>query len=248
VPFTTTVPAYGVYPAQEVTAYFLSNNAPYDDQFRRQTVMEESRRKYDAFEIAFDKRFSRGWSIGGSIVLSKHMRQDAEWPDANSFVNGYGREGNDQPLALKLYGSFDLPWGFIGSFFYRHFDGTPYARSITIVAPEAWAAANNINLNYGDAWVYTEPVGSRREQSFDNVDLRFEKQFDVRLGKVGVFVDIYNLLGNRYIYYGQDPGGVWSPNGFGSASGSYTNISSRYGKATSISGVRTYKFSLRFTF
>ncbi|MHB8094571.1 MAG: TonB-dependent receptor [Candidatus Aminicenantales bacterium] len=248
VPFTTTVPAYGVYPAQEVTCYFLSNNAPYDDQFRRQTVMGESRRKYDAIEVAFDKRFSRGWSIGGSIVLSKHMRFDAEWPDANSFVNGYGRDGTDSPLSIKLYGSFDLPGGFIGSFFYRHFDGSPYARGISIAAPEDWAAANNINLNYGDAWVYTETVGTRRNQSFDNLDLRFEKQFDVRYGKIGVFVDVYNLLGNRYVTYGQDPGGLWNPKGFGSAAGSYTNISSTYGKATSISGIRTYKFSLRFTF
>jgi len=248
VPFTTTVPAYGNYPAQEVTAYFLSNNAPYDDQFRLQTLMTEARRKYGAFELAFDKRFSRGWSLGGSIVLSKHTFYDAEWPDANTFINNGGRDGNDQPIAIKLYGSFDLPWGFIGSFFYRHNDGTPYARTVTIVAPSDWAEANNVNLNYGDAWINVEKVGARRNQSFDNVDLRFEKQFNVRFGKLGVFLDVYNLLGNRYINYGQDPGGTWAPTGFGSTTGSYTDISSRYGKVTGINGTRTYKFSLRFTF
>ncbi|MHB8094567.1 MAG: TonB-dependent receptor [Candidatus Aminicenantales bacterium] len=254
VPFTTTVPAYGNYPAQEVTAYFMSNNAPFDDQFYLQTLMSESKRKYDAVELTFDKRFSQGWGLGGSIVLSKHLNditsddQASFYPDPNSYVNADGRDPNDQPLAIKLWGSFDLPWGFIGSFFYRHNDGSPYGRRVNVSVPEDWAIANNVNQNYGDAYVYVEPIGSRRNQSYDNVDLRFEKQFDVRLGRLGVFIDVYNLLGNRYIYYGQNPGGTWAPTGFGGSTGSYSNISSTYGKPTSIDGSRIYKFSVRFTF
>jgi hypothetical protein len=248
VPFTTTVPAYGVYPAQEVTCYFMSNNAPYDNQFRLQQLMPESKRKYDGLELAFDKRFSKGWALGGSVVVSKHTFLNAEWPDPNTFVNGLGRDYNDQPLAIKLWGSFDLPWDFIGSFFYRHNDGTPYERTVTVVAPEAWAAANNVNPNYSEAYVYTEPQGARRNQSFDNVDLRFEKQFDVPYGKLGIFIDVYNLLGNRYIYYGQDPSGSWNPTGPNTSAGTLTNIASDYGKINSINGTRTYKFSVRFTF
>ncbi|MHB8094568.1 MAG: outer membrane beta-barrel protein, partial [Candidatus Aminicenantales bacterium] len=248
VPFTTTIPAYGNYPAREVTAYFMSKNAPYNNQFSLQQLIPDSKRKYDAVEIAFDKRFSRGWSLGGSIVLSKHNVLFLESPTPNSYVNGYGLDGNDQPLAVKLYGSFDLPWGFIGSFFYRHFDGTPYARNVTIVPPTAWANANNVNLSAGNATVNVETVGARRNQSYDNVDFRFEKQFDVKLGKLGVFVDVYNLLGNRLINYGQNPGGRWSPTGPNGSTGTYANIASTYGKVTSIDGIRTYKFSLRFTF
>ncbi len=248
VPFTTTIPAYGNYPAREVTAYFMSKNAPYNNQFSLQQLIPDSKRKYNAVEIAFDKRFSRGWSLGGSIVLSKHNVLFLESPTPNSYVNGYGLDGNDQPLAVKLYGSFDLPWGFIGSFFYRHFDGTPYARNVTIVPPTAWANANNVNLSAGNATVNVETVGARRNQSYDNVDFRFEKQFDVKLGKLGVFVDVYNLLGNRLINYGQNPGGRWSPTGPNGSTGTYANIASTYGKVTSIDGIRTYKFSLRFTF
>ncbi|MCK7540107.1 MAG: hypothetical protein MZV63_58970 [Marinilabiliales bacterium] len=40
VPFTTTVPETGSYPAQEVTMYFLSNDAP--EQFRRLTNVPEA--------------------------------------------------------------------------------------------------------------------------------------------------------------------------------------------------------------
>lgn len=98
---------------------------------------------------------------------------------------------------MKLYGSFDLPWGLVGSFFYRHANGTPFNRTVTIAAPAEWAAANNA-LTW-DVWVNLEPRGKRRNQSFDNLDIRFEKQFGLPFGKVGLFADIYNLLGNKYL-------------------------------------------------
>ena len=63
---------------------------------------------------------------------------------------------------MKLYGSFDLPWGLVGSFFYRHANGTPFNRTMTIAAPAEWAAANNA-LTW-DVWVNLEPRGKRRNQ------------------------------------------------------------------------------------
>lgn len=40
IPFRTIVPAYGIFPAKEVTMYFLSNDAP--DQFFRLTNIPEA--------------------------------------------------------------------------------------------------------------------------------------------------------------------------------------------------------------
>jgi len=245
VPFTTTVPAYGNYPAQDVTVYFFNLNSPWNNMFYRQQLMPDSKRKYDAFEVTFDKRFSGGWALGGSVVYSKHMYFFGGGNSANEFINGYGRAYEDQPLSMKLYGSFDLPWGLVGSFFYRHASGTPYNRTLTIAAPEAWAEANNA-LTW-DVWVNLEPSGKRRNQSFDNIDIRFEKQFGLPFGKVGIFVDIYNMLGNKYVYTGQDPSGYWQPDGPNTSSGTYTP-DYYYGKITGLQGARIYKFSLRFTF
>jgi hypothetical protein len=210
--------------------------------------MAESKRKYDAVELTFDKRYSRGWSLGGSVVLSKHMYFNPGMTGTpNDFTNGYGRAYEDQPLAIKLYGSFDLPYGFVTSFFYRHVSGTPYTRTITVAAPTDWAEANNA-LTW-DMYLNVEAPGSHRNQSYDNVDLRFEKQFDLLSGKLGIFADIYNLLGNRYTYYNQDPGGYWQPDGPNTSSGTYTpDYYYQNGLVTGIDGTRIYKFSLRFTF
>jgi hypothetical protein len=57
IPFTTTVPETGSYPAQEVTMYFLSNDAP--DQFNRLTNIPEAKLKYDSVELGFDKRLAQ---------------------------------------------------------------------------------------------------------------------------------------------------------------------------------------------
>ncbi|MCJ7488386.1 MAG: hypothetical protein MUQ25_19785, partial [Candidatus Aminicenantes bacterium] len=69
IPFTTTIPDCGDYPAQQVTMCFLSNDAP--AQERRLTNIPEGRMKYHSFEVSFDKRMSNGWQLGGSINLSK---------------------------------------------------------------------------------------------------------------------------------------------------------------------------------
>jgi hypothetical protein len=205
-----------------------------------------------AFEIGQSLESEVGFNPFGpfnlspnSVVYSKHMYFFGGGNSANEFINGYGRAYEDQPLSMKLYGSFDLPWGLVGSFFYRHASGTPYNRTLTIAAPEAWAAANNA-LTW-DVWVNLEPSGKRRNQSFDNLDIRFEKQFGLPFGKVGIFADIYNLLGNKYIYYGQDPSGYWQPDGSNTSSGAYTP-DYYYGKINGLTGVRIYKLSVRYSF
>ena len=117
---------------------------------------------------------------------------------------------------------------------------------MNIVPPAAWAAANNaLTLS---ASVNAEEQGSRRNQSLDNVDLRVEKEFQIGdFGTLGLHVDIYNLLGNRYVNTGLNPGGTWRPTGPNTSDGSYTRSGS-YGRLNSVSGVRIFKVSARFTF
>jgi hypothetical protein len=147
VPFTTVVPAYGEYPAQEVTVYFRSQDSPWNNQFYLQTNIPESKHRYHGFELSFDKRYADGWALGGSVVISKYRVQTAG-DSPNDFVNGFGLSndsyyGLDQPLAIKLFGSFDLPFGFVGSFFFIHNSGAPFGRTVTVAPPADWAAANN---------------------------------------------------------------------------------------------------------
>ncbi len=254
VPFTTVVPACDEFPEERVTVYFFSQDSPYSNRFFLQTNIPESKREYHGFEMSFNKRFSAGWSLAGSIVLSQHksfMSSDSPYKrrvpggSPNDFVNGYGRDAWDQPLVIKLFGTFDLPFGLMGSFFYSHASGVPFARTVTIVPPASWAAASNaVPWN---AWVLLETIGTRRQPSINNVDIRLEKRFETPVGRLGFFADVYNALGNKYITYGRDPGGVWRPADAGGSDGIFTPDWS-YGRALSIQGTRIFKLSVRFSF
>ena len=259
VPFETIVPAYGPFPDQKVTVYFVSNNAPAALFYAFQNI-PEAMRKYQALEITFEKRMSHGWQLAGSITLSKNYGNypgsyGASWGWAgacdtpNWFVNRGedARVPEDRPLLIKLNGSFNLPYGFVASFYYTHFDGAPWGRTITVYPPAGWAAANNVNPWY-TWWVYVEKPGTRRNQATDNVDFRLEKRFSLGdKGVLGIFVDVFNLLGNSYVFVEQDPGGTWYPVDANTNVGTYIP-SPWYGKATGISGSRIFKFSIRFEF
>jgi hypothetical protein len=254
VPFSTTVPAWEDYSEKQVTVYYFSKDSPYQKRFFLQTNIPESKRDYHGLELSFNKHFSDGWLMGGSIVFSRHMSfmsldspyiRRTPGSSPNDFVNGYGRDIWDQPLVIKLFGSFNLPLKLKGAFFYTHTSGTPYGRTVTVVPPPKWAAANNaVPWN---VWVRLEEIGTQREPSRKNLDLRIEKQFVLPFGQIGVFLDVYNVLGNKYIIYGTDPAGLWRPEDANSSSGTFTPDWS-YGRAMNVQGTRIFKFSIRFSY
>jgi len=245
VPFTTVVPAVGEWPEKEVTVYLLSNNAP--EKFRRQIRNPYSKRLYNAIELTIDKRYASGWALGGSVTYSQLKSNNPT--DPNRFVNGWGFDGNDMPLAIKIYGSFKLPYQFIGSFIYIHLEGSPLSSSsdVRIYAPDSWIAANNVNLSSNGVSVFLEPRGTHRGPSFDNIDFRLEKEFKLKFGTISFFTDIFNLLGNKYVNVGQNVGGNWRPDGPGVSTGNRT-YDYNYNKIQSVSGMRTFKLSARFSF
>jgi len=257
IPFTTVVPGVGEFPDQEVTMYFLSQNAPWRTLFTAMTNVEEARRKYRALELVFNKRYAQGWSLGGSVVLSRTEGNNEEtygpvwgwaaaYDNANWFVNDYGKTPYDIPLQIKLYGSFELPLQFVTSFFLSHASGTTWQRTVQVFPPSDWASANNTLL-----WSYTvnvEPRGSQRYQSNTNVDFRLEKEFFIGSSrKIGLFLDVLNLFGARYVWYQENPGGRWFPTAENTNQGNYLTAGN-YGRLTGIDGVRIFKLSLRFTF
>ncbi|MBC7361793.1 MAG: TonB-dependent receptor [Candidatus Aminicenantes bacterium] len=258
VPFTTTVPAIGPYPAQQVTMYFMSNDAPQNWILQIRNI-PEAFRKYSALELSFEKRYAHGWQLGGSINYSKTWGNinggygdihgyTSAGNDANWFVNGSGRTYEDRPLVIKLFGSFNVPYGFVLSFNYRFSSGTPWARGVTIVPPVSWAEQNNVNV-YNTYYVLLEPSGTRRYNSWNLLDARIEKVFNLKnYGKIGFFVDIFNLLGQHYININQNPGGTWKPVDNNTDQGTYL-VSGTYRKITGISNLtRTLRLSVRYTF
>jgi len=257
VPFTTILPAIGEYPEQKVTMYFQSKNAPLP--FRRFMNIPEAKRIYYGMEFMFDKRMSHGWALSGSVVLSKTKGNNSgaygdvwgygsAYNNANWWVNRYGVFSDDRPYIIKLMGAFQLPYGFLMSFNMRHFAGAPFQRTVTVYAPAAWSAAHNVDatLNFG---INVEPQGARRLPDESNVDCRFEKEFQFgKIGKLGLFVDIFNLFGYRLITITYNPAGTWRPTDENTNVGTFTT-NAYYGKATGSSvNQRIFKFSVRFRF
>ena len=251
IPFTTTVPATGTYPAQEVTMYFLSNNAP--DQFRRLTNVPEAKLKYDSLEIGFDKRLAKGWQLGGSVNYTKskgnYSLGYASWASQyvfsspNSFVNAYGEMTYSRPLIVKLYGTFRMPYDFLFSFFYTHYDGSPWGRTVTVRPPAAWAAAHNASTTGYS--IYVNPPGTYRNEAADNLDLRIGKDFKLGPGTVDAYVNVFNLLGAYTLTVAKNPGGTWRPADENTTKGTYTVGSTGL---RGFAGSRQFRFSLSYKF
>ncbi len=242
-----TVPAYGKYPSYTGTLYFAKNGAFWDSVMWQQFTSPYSKRRYNGLELSIDKRYANGWALGGSVTISRtRSTEDTEWGELTpNNVDLFDISPLDIPVVATIYGSFKLPLGFVGSFIFRHEEGRPVDNSLWVYAGDAWVAANDINPDYAWAYCRMEPLGTRRGPSFDNVDLRLEKEFKFKFGTLSVFADVFNLLGRRNLAYGYIPGD-WYDAGTGDY---YTRWD--YGRVTGIlsnTGIRTFKLSARISF
>jgi hypothetical protein len=257
IPFSTIVPGIDNYPDTPVTAYFWSNTAP--SFFDRIKNVPELERKYRAFEFVFKKRMSHSWQLFGSAVFSKatsNIGLDYEASSGfsaaagtpNYFINlpGSSRLELDSPVLVKVMGTYKFPLGFFLSFYFTHSSGAPWARSVTICPPASWLQEKNA-YNSG-AQVYLEKPGTRRYQSFENLDLRIEKEMPLKgFGLLRAYLDILNVLGKKYGILNQNDGGFWFPAAENTNQGIRTSDPT-YKKFTSLQGLRIFKFSLSLEF
>jgi hypothetical protein len=161
----------------------------------------------------------------------------------NYAINRMGRIAVDRPIQVKLWGSAALPFQTQASFFYTFLNGTPWGRTVTIQPPASWAAANGTTTS--SISVQVEPIGTRRNTSPSNLDLRFEKMFRIKSHQIGGFIDLFNALGFVYPTVNINPAGRWVPKVDG-VTGTYTPGS--LGLSGFSGNVRTVKFSVRWAF
>jgi hypothetical protein len=239
VPFTTTVPAYLNFPAENVTVYYRSNNAPL--AFTVLTNVLQQKFQYTGLELTFVKRMHDGWSLGGSFNYS-YQWSNGSFTTPNSRINAEARAG--VPWWVKLYGTFEIAYGFVASFIYTHTEGGWWARTVSVSAPTAWITANNVTSGTISATI--EDPNARRTIQSDNMDFRIEKEFQIgKIGKLGLFADVFNLFGNSYPTVGYNPAGTWRPTDNNTSVGTYTPGQMI---VTGIGGVRSYGLSARFSF
>jgi len=253
VPYTVSEPGwdglYGTSDDKEITVYGVKNGAPPSNLWV--TNLSNGERKYQALEFIVDKRMSNRWQFFGSLVLSRFEgnqnatywatgAMDTAFNTPNWNVNRYGRIDLDRPVQIKLQGSVLLPYDFMLSGYFNHLSGAPWARTLRIFFPLDDPRFDPTNSPYED--VNAEAPGERRRKSRNFLDLRLEKIFNISdFGRLGIFLDVLNVLGENWYHIEQDPGGWILPDG------SFLQYP-QYGLHTSANGLRTFKVSARFTF
>ena len=156
-------------------------------------------RTYKAMELVVKKRFSKGWMMEASYILSKLeglVNTDfsstsgitSYYDNPNSHVNAIGRLGNDRRHYFKLLAMVKGPWGINISGMAEFFSGNPYSRILS-------ASQLGYSLTGGaNPSVISGTRGSYELPSRLNLDVSLEKEFRIKNLRFAVFANAFNLL------------------------------------------------------
>lgn len=250
-PYTVTEPgpdaALGTGDDASITVYGLRADAPFTQRFR--TNVDFIERKYQGVEFTANKRMSNGWQLSGSVTYSKtYGNIGGDWGiwrgdrggflTPNGLINRSGRTNYDRPLIIKLMGTAVLPYNILLSAFFSHYDGAPTNRTVMVYLPTVIDGVNNRTTS---VTVNAEAPGTLRGAALDSFDLRLEKAFNLPIGRLGIYVDAFNILGFKQLNVNQNNGGYVYTNG------TFVRYPT-YGQINSALGVRSFKFTLRYYF
>lgn len=123
---------------------------------------------------SFAETWSRETSLGGGASYTP-----------NALINTNGGVNAFKTWQGKINATVRLPGDLRVTPVYRHQSGTPFGRTFVTA------------LNYGNATVLAEPFNSERTPNLNIVDVRSEKVFRVRSGRITGFFDVYNIFNSN---------------------------------------------------
>ncbi|MBN1224884.1 MAG: hypothetical protein JXB23_16670, partial [Candidatus Aminicenantes bacterium] len=197
-------------------------------------VMVEPQRKYTAVEFSLSKRMSNNWQLYLSYVYanergsysnahgfgqSYNMGLSSIYWDPNNQINIVGKSVISIPHTLKIQGTYIFPLDIVLSVYYSLYSGTNWSRLSRILP-----------LNQTGLRVLTEPTGSRRLPSTNNLDIRLEKSFNIDKYRLRVWVDGFNLFNQ------------------GRETSVMVNAGATFGLPLLANNPRTFRAGLRFQF
>ncbi len=166
-------------------------------------------RKYRGLQLTFEKRWSNRWMLSASYVWSKSWGTDdnawGEWGEnrgsmlgsstmysnPNYQINAYGPLSIDPTHQVSIYGAVDIPVIDVTlGLSYNFNSGTPYNSNVLLPRdidpdPVSWA---------DDVYIYGEERGSYRYPARHDLELRFEKFFQIGKIRLGALMDVFNVL------------------------------------------------------
>ena len=186
-PKPTTADVYNISVAANTQNASIRDNAEYLDT------------EYKGVEFTATKRFSRKWQMQMGFTLGKNeggvqpggaAGTDLNDPNNTSFPTGI--IGNDSEQALRLSGSYELPWAISLSGSMIANNGYPYVSTYSLT--RAAAATQGIALTRASQAIQLSRRGDERYEKVVMFDMRLGKSFN--FGGRGRFtpeIDFFNV-------------------------------------------------------
>ena len=160
-------------------------------------------RKYKGMMLVLQKAMTHRWAAQLSYVWSRtegtvdntgtENQQGTQYQTPNrALINADGYATNDRTHEFKTYLSYQVPVIDVSlNAYYRFLSGSTYA-PVQNLSGSVFNYSASILVNL-------EPLGSRRNDNQNIVDLRAEKLFSVGVNRFGVYADAQNLFNTGVI-------------------------------------------------
>jgi hypothetical protein len=181
-PAPTTAKVFNLSPALTSAQDNVRDNADYLDT------------DYKGVEFTATKRFTNKWQMQAGFTIGKNeggVAGGGDLNDPNNTQYPTGIIGNDSETALRVSGSYELPYGiqFAGSMIANN--GYPYVSSYTLT--RAVAATQGIALTRASQVIQLSERGDERYDNVTMFDLRLSKQFRFGSRSIQPYADFFNL-------------------------------------------------------
>jgi hypothetical protein len=169
-----------------------ANLASADQTIRdNQSVLDT---EYKGIEFTATKRFSTKWQMQAGLTFGKNeggigAAGDLNDPNPTRFPRGI--IGNDSERALRISGSYELPYGisFAGSMLANN--GYPYVSTYSL--SRAAAATQGITLTRATQTIQLSERGEERFPNVTMVDLRLSRRFRFGTRSFQPTIDFFNV-------------------------------------------------------
>jgi hypothetical protein len=157
-------------------------------------------RKYTAGTVEVRKALRDNWSMDVSYTLSKLKGNwDLDYATQLFYTSSYIEDGpglyvedpnrtgtltGDRTHVAKVFATYVLPTNTNLGAYFRYQSGRPYE-------------ARGFDISYGTDYLYLEKAGSRRTESWANLDLSAGQSFRVGPGELNVGVSLYNVFNSQ---------------------------------------------------
>lgn len=173
----------------------------FGDDFFLLTNVGEKETTYKGVELQLQRRFRDNWNLLASLTIGEveGLIGTGGFPPGdsgftsnlfdspNAQINARGNPFWDRPVIFKVSGSYLLPYDVLFGGVVRSQSGSPLGRIV------------QLPLNQGVIDVFAEPRGSDRLPTLTTVDLRAGKEFPFSFGRLGVYLDAFNITNENTV-------------------------------------------------